>query len=1225
MFGFGQGQGHQGQSGGSAFQFGSNSAFTNPSSGSAFSNQNSQFQPTSTIQNNGSAFSASGSGFNTAQWGQGSQGNQASQWNQSTQGNQWSQGAQGNQWSQGAQGNQWNQGTQGNVWNQGNQSNQWNQHPQSNQGNRNQANRNHGQPFGGNDRKGKKNRKQNVFQSRPDSALHKDYTPISQATPSGFRNRPKKSRPTPAYLLPEQASNIKVDETPDPWDVQNQQQMLKVEAAASPAEMQSLYEQLQAMRENERKEMENRGLVDRQDVRKNLTDAISFVGSCTDMCPIFERIRRTYENDVKQMEKDPDTGKVTPQRAVKKFSRPAAGQPPPLPSDVRPPSVLVKSLYYLIDHALPMLPTSHSFLWDRTRSIRQDFTYQNYSGPEAVECNELIARIHIVSLHVMAGSEQEYSKQQELEQFNKTLQTLSEFYAEHRKRGLPDSPREPEFRAYQLLSHLRDNEIERQIQQLPKYIYDHPQVQLAIKLRSLIQQNNIEERGVTFNENSLNYFSTFFSLVNSPQTPYLFACLLESSFNEIRLYSLKAMARAYHHRAKPYYVSRLTKMLLFDNEDQTIDFCTYYDLPLKDDEGGQCIEITAFNPRNVFSKAPRSPPYSANVQAKLGSRSLGQVIYKGDDFGANGIAPAPAFTQTGPPKPVFTQPFAKPQSQPPHPSGLFANTLQPPQPQVPKFIQPSPVAQAQQTLAEPKPKEPKPLFTPATAAHSEKTQPTNEESKPFTFGSGAANKEPPKSTQPVQPVQHAPKPVKEPVPVKVPEPPKPVPPPKPKFDEAEIRKETAQLLQQTVSSLVREDAVPNTWQQIDHARKQRKDLIDSVTDKVVGSLLGSFIEPQIKQAFAEKVGDDRIKRNAIHILQKVGAVAKERADEKRRRREEYELVRKQLGKRVYRSASQNSLDRVRRRITPKSSKDEISAIRSARQEAQNVWKTLDVSELLIPGIEQGFKSTRTFDRSAKVVVFCRDWDNVTGQWTRDKLGLQWNGRQDTTYEKVVRNARGTQVSVSALQQDPSTYYTVCGLVFECGLDEDFDYDRAALREVVNRLNEGSRYKSNVILLYWGRRPQHEVLDALQVSQYSENFIFCDTNQGSASNQLSIALQTLAGGFRGELTGRGRREEAAIAHEQQLAAQKRHEELERLRQVKEQEEQDKMVKKMKSRSSLSFFSGTKRPMNDYSEPNPTPAKAKRKIDEGSKSFVPRGISELQELVSSVLHKKTNVPS
>lgn len=1005
--------------------------------------------------------------------------------------------------------------------------------------------------------------------------------------------------------------------------------MLKVEAAASPAEMQSLYEQLQAMRENERKEMENRGLVDRQDVRKNLTDAISFVGSCTDMCPIFERIRRTYENDVKQMEKDPETGKVTPQRAVKKFSRPAAGQPPPLPSDVRPPSVLVKSLHYLIDYAVPMLPTSHSFLWDRTRSIRQDFTYQNYSGPEAVECNELIARIHIVSLHVMAGSEQEYSKQQELEQFNKTLQTLSEFYAEHRKRGLDDSPREPEFRAYQLLSHLRDNEIERQIQQLPKYIYDHPQVQLALKLRSLIQQNNIEERGVTFNENSLNYFSTFFSLVNSPQTPYLFACLLESSFNEIRLYSLKAMARAYHHRAKPYYVSRLTKMLLFDNDDQTIDFCTYYDLPVKDDEGGQCIEITAFNPRNAFSKAPRSPPYSANVQAKLGSRSLGQVIHNGDDFGVNGIPPAPAFTQTGPPKPVFTPPVAKPQSQPSQPQplqpsgfGLFGNTLQPPQPG------PSPVAQAQQTLAQSKPKEPKepkeskPLFAPPTAAHSEKTQPTNEASKPFTFSSGGApSKELPK------PAQQVPEPVKEPVPVKVPEPepPKPAPPPKPKFDEAEIRKETAQLLQQTVSSLVREDAVPNTWQQIGHARKQRKGLIDSVTDKVVGSLLESFIEPQIKRAFAEKVGDDRIKRNAIHILQKVGAVAKERADEKRRRREEYELVSKQLGKRVYRSASQNSLDRVRRRITPKSSREEISAIRSARQEAQNLWKTLDVSELLIPGIEQGFKSTRTFDRSAKVVVFCKDWDSVTGQWTRDKLGLQWNGRQDTTYERVVRNARGTQVSVSALQQDPSTYYTVCGLVFECGLDEDFDYDRAALREVVNRLNEGSRYTSNVILLYWGRRSQDEVLDALQVSQHSENFIFCNTNQGSASEQLSIALQTLAGEFRGELTARGRREEAAIAHEQQLAAQKRHEELERLRQIKEQEEQDNMVKKMKSRNSLSFFSGTKRPMNDTSEPNPTPAKAKRKIEEGSKSFVPKGISELQELVSSVLHKKTNVPS
>ena len=52
-----------------------------------------------------------------------------------------------------------------------------------------------------------------------------------------------------------------------------------------------------------RSEMENRGLVDQQDTRKDLKDAIVFVGTCQDMCPTFERVRRAYEKDTKPFEK----------------------------------------------------------------------------------------------------------------------------------------------------------------------------------------------------------------------------------------------------------------------------------------------------------------------------------------------------------------------------------------------------------------------------------------------------------------------------------------------------------------------------------------------------------------------------------------------------------------------------------------------------------------------------------------------------------------------------------------------------------------------------------------------------------------------------------------------------------------------------------------------------------------------------------------------------------
>lgn len=57
------------------------------------------------------------------------------------------------------------------------------------------------------------------------------------------------------------------------------------------------------MRELERQTMEEKGLVDRQNVRKNLKDAIEFVGTCQDMCPTFERVRRSFELDTKPQER----------------------------------------------------------------------------------------------------------------------------------------------------------------------------------------------------------------------------------------------------------------------------------------------------------------------------------------------------------------------------------------------------------------------------------------------------------------------------------------------------------------------------------------------------------------------------------------------------------------------------------------------------------------------------------------------------------------------------------------------------------------------------------------------------------------------------------------------------------------------------------------------------------------------------------------------------------
>ena len=74
-----------------------------------------------------------------------------------------------------------------------------------------------------------------------------------------------------------------------------------------------------------------------------LGEAVSFVGECMEMCPEYEIEEREYTNFLEPFEKIPGTNRVDHSKAVKRYKRSAAGDPPALPCDVRPPKVLFVS------------------------------------------------------------------------------------------------------------------------------------------------------------------------------------------------------------------------------------------------------------------------------------------------------------------------------------------------------------------------------------------------------------------------------------------------------------------------------------------------------------------------------------------------------------------------------------------------------------------------------------------------------------------------------------------------------------------------------------------------------------------------------------------------------------------------------------------------------------------------------------------------------------------
>ncbi|GAC93796.1 hypothetical protein PHSY_001361 [Pseudozyma hubeiensis SY62] len=386
------------------------------------------------------------------------------------------------------------------------------------------------------------------------------------------------------------------------------------------------------------------GVLPDPDKPTDLALAVKLVGTCQDMCPEFEREEREFQKELDPLEMYPGTDRVDPRIAVKIYRRPAAGRELPLPEDVRPPPVLKRTLDYLFHDLLPSDPNDarfaqvQGFLWNRTRAVRQDFIVQSEGGAIAIECHERIARYHILCLHWRGGPGAEgWSEQQELEQLRKTMRSLMEFYDDARRKSVAGnpggsaqlaSPNEAEFRAYNLLLHLRDPETLREAELLPGDIFRSPLVQTAIHLRQLSQRsNNLEKRGQPRNtEATLNFFSKFFAELRKPDVNYLMACLAENSFSSVRIGAVKAMSKAYmaQHRGLP--IDRVQHVLGMDSPEQVVSMATHLGLELEY-EADVAVGVKIHRSATIKEDKPLPTPFSTSiVEAKRGSSTSADVV-----------------------------------------------------------------------------------------------------------------------------------------------------------------------------------------------------------------------------------------------------------------------------------------------------------------------------------------------------------------------------------------------------------------------------------------------------------------------------------------------------------------------------------------------------------------------------------------------------------------------
>ncbi|KMU80250.1 hypothetical protein CISG_08356 [Coccidioides immitis RMSCC 3703] len=85
-----------------------------------------------------------------------------------------------------------------------------------------------------------------------------------------------------------------------------------------------------------------------------------------------------------------DTGEldIAETRMIKRFRRSAAGYDEQLPSDIRTPNALLQTLNYILRYVISdddTLGGIHKFVWDRTRSIRNDLSIQQLTQQQDVE------------------------------------------------------------------------------------------------------------------------------------------------------------------------------------------------------------------------------------------------------------------------------------------------------------------------------------------------------------------------------------------------------------------------------------------------------------------------------------------------------------------------------------------------------------------------------------------------------------------------------------------------------------------------------------------------------------------------------------------------------------------------------------------------------------------------------------------------------------------------
>ncbi|GAV03414.1 hypothetical protein RvY_13841 [Ramazzottius varieornatus] len=337
-------------------------------------------------------------------------------------------------------------------------------------------------------------------------------------------------------------------------------------------------------------------------------------GRGLEMCPEKERYQRLKEKRVDTWE---ENGQL-----IKDFSRQAADQDMPLPSELRTEGTLRSTMDYLLREIISRPPENpenpagwYDFVWRRLRAIRKEITQQRLTGAVVASILEDMCRFHLVSCHMFCQADHsQFDHKFNLEAVNDCLASLTRIYADMEVEKVY-SANAAEMRSYEMLLRIWSDKVDlvkitSLVLQLPAELQAQPEVAFARKVVSACNSR---------------LYCEYIALLR--QADYVTACLMH-------YYLPMVQARALHHLAissGPRSKGAISLPLDFVqstfglNTAKELDiFCTYHGLEWRAGEA-----LVTFNAASSARRDPKTFPRVRSleyVESKVGGRNMAETI-----------------------------------------------------------------------------------------------------------------------------------------------------------------------------------------------------------------------------------------------------------------------------------------------------------------------------------------------------------------------------------------------------------------------------------------------------------------------------------------------------------------------------------------------------------------------------------------------------------------------